>query len=151
MRFSEIPADLRQGPFTTQQAKAAGITKAALQSSQWRQVFRGVWVHASLPDDRVTRFAAARLVIPPGGVLCGLTAAWIYGADVRRLDDLDVHVGFARGKRIRSRLGLIVSQETLSADDIVSIDGVSSPPPYEQRLTASGCSAAPSAWWSLMP
>jgi very-short-patch-repair endonuclease len=78
-----------------------------------------------LPDTREHRLAAARLVIPPAGVLCQLTAAWIYRADVRREDDLDVHVGFPEGRRIRSQPGLVVSQETLKPADILTLDGVS--------------------------
>ncbi|MBV9292678.1 MAG: DUF559 domain-containing protein, partial [Frankiales bacterium] len=66
---------------------------------------------------------AARLLIPPHGVLCGLTAAYVLGIDVRRLNDLDVHVGFPKGKRIRKRPGLVVCQETLAETDIAEIDG----------------------------
>jgi very-short-patch-repair endonuclease len=77
-----------------------------------------------LVDTRETRLAAARLVIPPHGALCGLTAAWTYQADVRRENDLDVHVGFPEGKRIRNQPGLVVSQETLQPSDIWTISGV---------------------------
>jgi very-short-patch-repair endonuclease len=48
----------------------------------------------------------------------------IHGADVRRLDDFDVHVGFAKGQRIRKRPGLAVCQETLDPSDITRVDGV---------------------------
>jgi hypothetical protein len=77
-----------------------------------------------MEDTRQTRLAAARLVIPPHGVLRELTAAWVYGADVRREGDLDVHVGFPEGKRIRNQPGLVVCQETLRPSDIWHIDGV---------------------------
>jgi len=95
-----------------------------LQSAPWRRMFRGVWAHVDMEDTRETRLAAARLVIPSHGVLRGLTAAWIYGADVRREDDLDVHAGFPEGKRIRNQPGLVVCQETLRPADICLIDGV---------------------------
>jgi len=70
------------------------------------------------------RLAAARLVLPAHAVLCGLTAAWVHGADVRREDDLDVHVGFPKGRRLRRRDGLDVCQETLDESDWAEIDGV---------------------------
>jgi hypothetical protein len=111
-------------PFTYAEALAAGISPTQLQSSAWRQIFRGVWVDADAPDSRELRLAAARLLIPRWGVLCGLTAAWIHGADVRRLDDFDVHVGFAEGQRIRKRPGFVVCQETLDQRDICLIDDV---------------------------
>ena len=124
MPAAYVPPELTTGPFTTAQAAAVGVSKHALQSAPWRQVFRDVWVHTDVPDNRITRLAAARLVLPPHAVLCGLTAAWVHGVDVRRQDDLDVHVGFPKGKRIRRRFGLEVCQETLAPSDWVDIDGV---------------------------
>jgi len=119
-----VPEHLRTTPFTLAQAAEAGVSATALQSAPWRRVFRGVWAHVDLEDTRENRLAAARLVIPPYGALCKLTAAWIYQADVRREDDLDVHVGFPEGKRIRKQPGLDVSQETLHPSDIWTISGV---------------------------
>jgi hypothetical protein len=112
------------GPFTRSQARAAGLSDTQLESRQWRRVFHGVWVPADTADSRELRLEAARLVVPSRGVLCGLTAASIFGADVRRLDDLDVHVGFAKGERIRKRPGLAVCQETLDPSDITRVKGV---------------------------
>jgi hypothetical protein len=118
MRYGDCPAGLRTRPFTRTEANAAGIGDSMLQDGPWRQVFRGVWVHASLPDTRELRLAAAKLVVPSRAVACGLTAAWLYGADVRRVDDLDVHVSFPKAQRIRPRPGLVVSQETLAPGDV---------------------------------
>jgi hypothetical protein len=64
------------------------------------------------------------LILPPSATVCGLTAAWIYGADVRRESDLDVHVSCPKGGRIRPREGVHVAQETLLDTDISTIDGV---------------------------
>ena len=124
MRPPIIPAEFRERPFTLREARASGLTDSSLRSAPWRQVFQGVWAHVDLEDNRENRLAAARLVIPRHGVLCLVTAAWGYGADVRREDDFDVHVGFPEGKRIRNQPGLVVSQETLKPSDIWTIDGV---------------------------
>ena len=116
---------LRPGqPFTWAQAQEAGLTKHQLRTQAYRQVFRGVWIEATVPDTREVRLAAAKLLMPAHAVLVGLTAAWIYGADVRREDDLLVHVAFPKGRRCRPRAGLVVSQEQLPAADVVVIDGV---------------------------
>ena len=119
-----VPETLRHGPFTREQARAAGLTDRSIGSGPWRQIFRTVWVHEDVPDSRELRLAAARLVIPEYGVLCGLTAAWVRGVDVRRDGDLDVHVGFPKGRRIRKREGLVVCQETLDDSDWCVVDGV---------------------------
>jgi hypothetical protein len=124
MSTARIPAELTTAPFDREMAHAVGVTDRMLRGAPWRQVFTGVWVHDALVDTRDLRLQAARLLIPPCGVLCGLTAAWVLGVDVRRLNDLDVHVGFPKGKRIRKRPGLAVCQETLDPGDILMIDGV---------------------------
>jgi hypothetical protein len=119
-----LPPHLLDRPFTRNEGRAAGLSDEQLQGDAWRQVFRGVWVSAALEDNRDLRLAAARLLIPPYGVLCGLTAAYVRGADVRRLADIDVHVGFPKGRRIRNRDGLLVCQETLDPFDVMVVDGV---------------------------
>ena len=70
------------------------------------------------------RFAAVRLILPSWAVVCGITAAWLHGVDVRRLDDFDIHVSFPKGRRIRRRENLVVSQETLEPADVVESAGV---------------------------
>src|SRR5256885_16952901 len=117
MRTRLAPPVLTTGPFTTAEARAAGLSHDALRATPWRRVFRDVWCHVDLPDNREMRLAAARLVLPAHAVLCGLTAAWVHGADVRREGDLDVHVGFPKGRRLRKRDGLAVCQEALDASD----------------------------------
>ena len=120
-----LPHDVSlAGPFTRVEARGIGLSDTQLESDCYRRALHGVWVPAYLPDTRYLRLDAARLAVPDRGVLCGLTAAWSYGADVRRVDDFDVHVGFAEGQRIRKRPGLAVCQETLDPVDITRLDGV---------------------------
>jgi very-short-patch-repair endonuclease len=124
MRRPLVPAELRDRPFTTAEAMRHGLSKDALLSPPWRQVFRGVWVHIALDDTRELRLAAIRLLLPPWAVVVGVTAAWVHGVDVRREDDLDIHVGFPKGRRGRHRPGVVTCQETLDAGDVTNIDGV---------------------------
>jgi hypothetical protein len=81
-------------------------------------VLRGVWVSADAPDNLELRLQAVALVLPPRAVVCGATAAWLWGASVRRDDDLDVHVLCPNGSRIRSRPGLRVVQGTIEPGDV---------------------------------
>lgn len=96
-----------------------------LRSAPWRHVFRDVWAHREMPDTRELRLACVRLVLNDDAVAGGLTAAWLLGLDIRRLDDLDVHASFPKGRRQRERPGLVVCQETLDHTDICEIDGLS--------------------------
>jgi hypothetical protein len=149
--FAFVPDQLRVTPFTLAQATAAGVSKTALQSPPWRRVFHGVWAHADLPDTRDNRLAAVRLVIPVAGVLCGLTAAWVYGADVRRETDLDVHVGFPKGRRIRQQPGLVVCQETLHPADIWSISGAAVTSPVRTTFDCLRLLRGQNGWSSPTP
>ena len=119
-----VPESLLNRPFTLAEAKAAGLSRHALRGPEWRNIFQTVWAHCETEETREFRFAAARLVLPSRAVTWGLTAAWLYGADVRREDDFDVFAGMPKGGRVRSREGLVVSQETLQPRDIWTIDGV---------------------------
>jgi hypothetical protein len=100
------------------------LTRNSLQSAPWRRIFRGVWIHVDIPDSLAVRLASVRLVLPARAVIWGLTAAWLHDLDVRRESDLDIHVSFAKGRRIKCRPGLCVSQETLEDSDIVEIGGL---------------------------
>ena len=119
----EIPLHLRERPFSWDEAQSAGVTRHQLRTRAFRHVFREVWVPADVPDDRDCRLAAAKLVTPPHAVLRELTAAWIYGADVRQVGDLDVHVGYPPNRRRRQRPGVRVCQEALTPNDIWLVGG----------------------------
>jgi hypothetical protein len=124
MPFARVPAALRDRPFTTSEAASVGVSASALRGPQWRHVFRNVWAHKELPDDRATRFAAVRLVLPPDAFVCGLTAAWLYGIDVQdRRGDL-VWIGCRRGHRLRTRPGCMVREITVAEADLHMVDGV---------------------------
>jgi hypothetical protein len=94
------------------------MSRHSLRGPQWRRLLRGVWAPADLPDTRELRLSALRLVLPPQAVLRGLTAAWLYGADVRRADDLDVHVYVPPPRHVRGRDGLLVLETALCAEDV---------------------------------
>lgn len=124
MRRAREPDALRQAPFTTRTAAAHGLGKNALLGPTWRHVFRNVWVHHELPDDRVTRLAAVRLILGDDAFVCGLTAAWLYGIDVQdRRGDL-VWVGFPSRSRRRQRAGCLVREITVADSDLVELESV---------------------------
>jgi hypothetical protein len=124
MRTARVPDQLRCGPFTTTLAKACGVTPSALRGSNWRNVFRDVWVHVDVPDTREMRLAAVRLVLAEGAFVCGLTAAWIYGTDVQDLRGELVWVGHRNGSRLRNRAGCLTREITVENSDLCVVDGI---------------------------
>lgn len=134
-----VPEQLRQGPFTTAQAAALGVSRDTLRSLPWRRVLRDVYAHRALPDTRQLRFAAVALILPADATICGTTAAWLYGIDVHREDDLGIHISCPKGRRVRCREGVTVRQETLDPRDVVVLEGV--------RLTTPTRTAIDCARW----
>jgi uncharacterized protein DUF559 len=124
MRTALVPAELRHSPFTTPQALTYGVTPSALRGAQWRNVFRDVWLHVDVPDNREMRLAAVRLVISDGAFVCGLTAAWIYGTDAQDRRAELVWVGHRTGNRLRNRAGCLTREITVTDDDLTVIDGI---------------------------
>lgn len=138
-----VPEVLTRGPFTTAQANAAGVSSSALRRSPWRHVFRDVWAHASIEDNRVTRVSAARLVLGSDGFLCGLTAAWIYGVDVQDRRAELVWMGRPNGSWRRVRPGCLVREITVDSADLDVVEGVPLTTPLR---TAFDCAR----WLSLV-
>jgi very-short-patch-repair endonuclease len=119
-----VPEQLRAKPFTTSQAAACGITRAALKGAQWRHIFRSVWVHVDVPDTRAMRLDAVRLVLGAGAFVCGLTAAWIYGIDVQDRRAELVWVGCRNARRLRTRVGCLVREISVEDSDLQLVDGI---------------------------
>lgn len=123
MRSAFVPEELRHVPFTADTAARYGVSRRALRGSEWRNIFRGVWAHRDLPDDRETRLAAVCLILPVGAFVCGLTAAWLRGADAQDHRFDHVWVGCRTGHRLRTRAGCLVREITVDDTDLEDIDG----------------------------
>lgn len=108
-------------PFTVPQARAAGMTRAAvrhlLDSGMVRPVLRDVYVDASVRETIELRAAALAVVAPAHTVVCDQTAAWLHGVDLQRevdpfwLPPLETyraggHDGLRRDDCVRGKRGL---------------------------------------------
>lgn len=76
-----------------------------------------------MADTVAMRVEAAKLVLGRDGFICGLTAAWIYGADVQDRRGLQVWVGRQTGDWRRARPGCLVREITIEATDLDRVDG----------------------------
>jgi hypothetical protein len=114
---------LAQGPFTAAMARSVGVTARQLQASYYRRLFLGVYVdaRAQLTVDVLAR--AVSLVLPPGAVVAGTTAALLHGADLRRLGDESVDVVVPREDQLR-RPGVRARSALVESNDTVLIRGV---------------------------
>jgi hypothetical protein len=143
MRPPNVPDELRAAPFTAAHAARYGLTRRALGGDEWRNIFRGVWAHKDLPDNRETRFAAVRLILPDGAFVCGLTPAWLYGIDVQDPRGDLMWIGCRTGHSIRVRAGCMVREITVADSDVRIVRGVPMTTPLR---TAFDCGR----WLSLI-
>ena len=113
---SDIPEPLREvaraqaGVITTQQALAAGLTRAAvkwqLQSSRWQQLRHGVYALFSGQPSREAVLWAAVLRAGPGAMLSHQTAA-----ELARLVDKPsgaLHLTLPASRRLRPVPGMVI-------------------------------------------
>jgi hypothetical protein len=113
-----------------------------LSGTQWRHIFRDVWVHTSVPDTLSVRIEAAKLVLGQDGFLCGLTAARVYGVEVQDKRGLLVWMGRHTGDWRRVRSGCLVREITVEPSDLDVVDEASITNPLR---TAFDCAR----WLSL--
>lgn len=80
-RPPELPSVLLEGPFTTAQARRAGISASMLRGASWCRLFPRVWVHV----DHVMTFSdwilAAYLTLPRDARLTSITRIQQLGLD----------------------------------------------------------------------
>lgn len=124
--------ELPPSPFTWSDARAAGISRRALDDAVEcrlvRRVLRGVYVAADVPDSPLLRAQAARLVVSPYSVLCDRTAAWVLGVSVHDYRELDVippiESYVLRGHDPTDRPECAGGTRDLRPEDWVEVEGV---------------------------
>jgi Protein of unknown function (DUF559) len=85
-------------------------------------MWAGVVVEGRRALDVQTRAAAALLTTSPEAVICGPTAALLYGCSA--LTSADTHVLLPYGKGPRKRPGLVVHHSCFYAEQITELDGL---------------------------
>jgi hypothetical protein len=120
---TEIPRSLRErssrqsGAITRRQALESGLPLKAIEwklaTGTWQQVYRGVYLTAAGPVDRVTRLWAAVLAAGPGAYLSHETAA-----EVGRLADLPspkIQVTIPASRRVMPLQGVVIHTSSRKA------------------------------------
>jgi hypothetical protein len=111
-------------PFQRTDADEAGVNQHEITRlvsvGALRQVIRGVYLDARVPDDLASCAACLRLRLPPDAVVARLTAAWPWGVDGRAPDQLGpVHVvecAVAPGRQPVRRPGVRCYVASLTGD-----------------------------------
>jgi len=116
-----IPSQLKLGPFSLAEARAAGISRTALQGKAWRRIAHGIYCWAGLLEDPLKiLFAYQRLV--PESMFGGRSAAWLHRIDVDPIHPIEIIVPPASA--IRSRPGLTVRHVPIPTNEITRARGL---------------------------
>lgn len=100
--MAEIPAELKDRPFTRAEARAAGLTPRMLEHSRFRGLFRGVYTLASVELTRWHWWQAAVLAGPADAVVSHASAQQVYGPRLT-WDDDRVHLSTRRNAVCRDQ------------------------------------------------
>jgi hypothetical protein len=78
-RRPQVPDELRHGPFLGSAAIATGLlTARQLRSAAWIRLVRNVYLHRDVEQTGLIRAQALSIVMRPGAVVAGITAAWLH-------------------------------------------------------------------------
>jgi hypothetical protein len=117
-------------PFTTSQARAAGISSGQLTRlvarGYLRRLLKSVYAATQLPDSRELRGRAVSLVAPPGSVVCDWTACWYWTGVDRPGAHLEVPLldvfRFRGHERLRNSL-VNSGERWFLPSDVVPLEG----------------------------
>jgi very-short-patch-repair endonuclease len=121
-RTPRIPPELTRGPFTLEEARAAGLTLSALTSKAWRRLGAELYCLAELRNDPWLLLSAWLRSLPADAVFTGATAAWLFGLDLDPTNPVEIVVPPDSG--IRSRVGLSVRRCDLGPTEVATIRGM---------------------------
>lgn len=111
-----VPSQLTTGPFTSEEAFEAGLTRRQLHGPAWRRLGGGFFVRAGQPVDADLRLAIVRHRLSVGAAFSDRTAAWLHGIDLAPCDPVEVTVPDVGGV---SRLpGVRVHRRALGGEDV---------------------------------
>jgi hypothetical protein len=118
-----VPETLRADPFRGSAAVRAGLlTHRRLRGATWRPLFHDVYVHRDVPITHELRVRGAVLLLP-GGVVSGRSAAVLWGVDLAGPDD-DVEVTLAPRTHLVRLLGIHARRAALGRGDALRRLGV---------------------------
>lgn len=113
------------------------LTAEQLRSSAWRPLFRGVYIHADHEISHTLRARAAALVVAPGSVVTGVSAAALWGVDLVGQED-DVELTMPPGSPARRVAGVRLRRAHLAPEVVVQRRGVRVTTPVATAVRVAG-------------
>jgi hypothetical protein len=126
VRLPRVPPQLRRLPFRGRDAVAAGLlTRRMLAGPVWQPMLPDIYLHtdAFQAADHGAWCDAAALILPRGGAIGGLSAVYLWGAELVDARS-PVTVVLPRATRLRPHPRLRVIRSSLPPDDVILFDGL---------------------------
>ncbi|MGH3811858.1 MAG: endonuclease domain-containing protein [Pseudonocardiaceae bacterium] len=112
------------GPFRGSKAVATGaVTEGQLRGSQFRRIFRDVYLPAALPLTHEVRCQGAALILPEEAVITGRSAATLRGLPLARTED-PVEAVIGLETRVFRRAGLDLRRCEVRDDETEMWSGI---------------------------
>jgi hypothetical protein len=116
-RPAHVPSRLVHRPFRGRDAVAAGlVTRRQLSSAPWHRLLPDIYLHRDVEPNHLTWCKAAALLLPAGGAIGGVSAAYLYGADVLPLNPA-VELSIPPTCRVPAHPKLVVTRARLDPGD----------------------------------
>ncbi len=115
---ARIPPELTKGPFTVEEARRHGVSRAQLLGASWRRLGGGFYALRAIADDPSVVLTATSRRLPATAVFSGRTAAWLHGLDLRPCDPVEVTLPL--GSHISRLAGIAVRRSDVSASETVT-------------------------------
>lgn len=119
-RRAFVPPELKTRPFSLDEARAAGLSKRALQGKSWRRMGSELYCWTRLKEDPWRLLVAWRSRLPPDAAFAGFSAAWLHRLEVDPCNPLEVVVPSNSG--VRSRPNLVVHRS--DAAEVATVRGM---------------------------
>ncbi|MGH8967637.1 MAG: hypothetical protein ACRDXB_20240, partial [Actinomycetes bacterium] len=129
-----VDIDLRR-PFTRAAALRAGVNPRALRGPNFRTIFRGVYIHSSVPPHPFHRIAAALLIHPSGAVISHLSGARLYALPVPYGAEEHVTVFAEADRRRRPEIRNHIAP---SGREVAQVGGVRVSAPHDLFIELAG-------------
>ncbi|MFD1368608.1 DUF559 domain-containing protein [Actinoplanes sichuanensis] len=97
------------------------LTRPMLRSPAWQRLLHDVYIHRDARLDHRVWCRAAALVLPPGAAIGGLSAAHLWGLEIR---EARVSVVLPRSRSFRPHPHLVTHRTTLVPADLTVHEGI---------------------------
>jgi len=116
-----VPKGAFTGPFTLDDARAAGLSRGALRGSAWRRIASRLYVPTSGPMDTWKLLKTWKRLLPTEAVFSARTAVWMHGLPLKVSDVVYV---VTPPRTTIHRAGVLARRCRLAESDVVTVKGL---------------------------